>query len=286
MATSHFSVLFNLWMGSFNLWMGLMQVECLSPSLFVMYFNAIEDYFNKIDYAGINIEGRKICVLQYADDLVLIAKSKDGLQKRLNSLYSYCAQNKMTVNTAQSKAMHFTKKINKINERNTVYYGTSSLEWVAEFKYLGIIIAQNNTFGRALKNLCQQSKRAQAVLDLHIHRHPTLSVDHIMRLFDILIRPILTLDCEIWGVGNYDVIEKVYLNFVKKLLGVKPNTNITMLYAESGSFPFSIYIRKTVINYWLKIMNSGQQSLPGIVLLHYVQQLGTKLDNQNQTDTL
>ena len=88
-------------------------------------------------------------------------------------------------------------QINKINKRNTMYYGTSSLEWVVEFKYLGIIIARNNTFGRALEHLCQQSKRAQAVLDLHIHRHPTLSVDHIMRLFDILIRPILTFDCEI-----------------------------------------------------------------------------------------
>ena len=161
--------------------------------------------------------------------------------------------------------MHFTKKTNKINERNTVYYGTSSLEWVVEFKYLGIIIAQKNTFRRALDHLCQQSKRAQAVLDLHIHIHPTLSVDHIMRLFDILIRPILTFDCEIWGVGNYDVIEKLYLNFVKKLLGVKPNINTAMLYAELGSFPLSIYIRKTLVKYWLKIMNSGHHSLPGIV---------------------
>ena len=89
-----------------------------------------------------------------------------------------------------------------------------------EFKYIGIIIKQNNTFWRALENLCQQSKRAQAVFDLHIHRHQTLSVEHIMRLFDILIRPILTFDCQIWGVGNYDVIEKEYIIFVKKLLGV------------------------------------------------------------------
>ena len=92
---------------------------------------------------------------------------------------------------------------------------------MVEFKYLGIIIAQNNTFGRALDHLCQQSKRAQAVLDFHIHRHPTLSVDHTMRLFDILIIPILTFDCEIWGIGNNDVTEKLYLYFVKKLLGVK-----------------------------------------------------------------
>ena len=38
-----------------------------------------------------------------------------------------------------------------------------------------------------------------------------------------------------------------------------------MLYAELGSFPLSIYIRNTLIKYWLKIMNSGHHSLPGIV---------------------
>ena len=46
--------------GTFNLWMGLMQGECLSPSLFAMYINDIEDYFNKRDYAGITIEERYV----------------------------------------------------------------------------------------------------------------------------------------------------------------------------------------------------------------------------------
>ena len=88
---------------TFNLWMGLMQGECLSPSLFAMYINDIEDYFNKIDNAGITIKGRKIWVLKYADDLFFIAISEDGLQKSLNSLYSYCTQNKLTANTSISK---------------------------------------------------------------------------------------------------------------------------------------------------------------------------------------
>ena len=45
--------------GNFNLWMGFMQGECLSPSLFAMYINDIEDYFNKIYCAGITIGRRK-----------------------------------------------------------------------------------------------------------------------------------------------------------------------------------------------------------------------------------
>ena len=71
--------------------------DSLSLSLFAMYINDIEDYFNKIDNAGITIEGIKISVLKYADDPVLIAKSEDVWQKSLNPLYSYCAQNKLTI---------------------------------------------------------------------------------------------------------------------------------------------------------------------------------------------
>ena len=37
---------------------------------------------------------------------------------------------------------------------------------------------------------------------------------------------------------------------------VKPNTNTAVLYAELGSCPLSFYIRKTLIKYWLKIINS------------------------------
>ena len=68
-------------------------------------------------------------------------------------------------------------------------------------------------------------------------------IDHIMRLFDILIRlilsfdrPILTFDCEVWGVGNYYVIEIVYLNFVTKLLCVKLTQTQHFFYAELCRF--------------------------------------------------
>ena len=51
-----------------------------------------------------------------------------------------------------------------------------------EFKYLGIRIKRIHYFGDALRNLCLQSKRAHNVLNVHILIHPTLSVEHILRL--------------------------------------------------------------------------------------------------------
>ena len=81
-----------------------------------------------------------------------IAKREDGLQKILHSLYSFCARYKLTVNTSKSKIMHFSKMNNK---RDMIYYGTSPLEWVDEFKYLGIkyMVRRNFTtrVGRLIK---------------------------------------------------------------------------------------------------------------------------------------
>ena len=77
-----------------------------------------------------------------------------------------------------------------------MHNGTSPLERVDESKYLGIRIKRNSTFGSAIANLCLQSNWAQSVLDFNVLRHPERSFDYILRLFDILIRPILIIDCE------------------------------------------------------------------------------------------
>ena len=64
--------------------------------------------------------------------------------------------------------------------------------------------------GSELENVCPQNKISQSVLYLHILRHiMTHSVDHILRLFDLLIRTMLTFVCEVWGVENCDLIDKV-----------------------------------------------------------------------------
>ena len=56
---------------------GLMQGECLSPTLFSFYLNDLEKRMNGIDEMGVVMNGRKIALLKYADDLVLINRSSE-----------------------------------------------------------------------------------------------------------------------------------------------------------------------------------------------------------------
>ena len=100
--------------------------------------------------------------------------------------------------------MCFTKK------RPTVLpilsYGENQLEWVTEFKYLGVTFSHRNTLVDGLEVLCQQAHKAQSVVDLHILKHETVSVQYIFNLFDILVKPILTYGSE--GYGHLKFIKK------------------------------------------------------------------------------
>ena len=81
-----------------------------------------------------------------------------------------------------------------------------------------------------------------------------------MDLFDKYISPILNYSSEVWGFHKAIEIERVHLNFCKRLLGVKKSTQNDFIYGELGRFPMQLYRFIRIINYWLKIV-TGQKSL-------------------------
>ena len=71
-------------------------------------------------------------------------------------------------------------------------------------------------------------------------------------------------DSEVWGVGNCGEIDKYFGGFLKKLLRVKQSTNTSMIYAETKSFALSVSVKLSIVKYWLKVINSGDNQLnPG-----------------------
>ncbi len=244
---------------AFPLNVGVMQGECLSPSLFSLYINDIVKCMDNIAAMGVSLSDSKITVLKYADDLVLLSTTSDGLQQGLNELKLFCVENMLTVNTEKSKVMCFTKKA--LNQTPTLRYGSNVLDWVDDFKYLGVTFSKNNTFVNGLELLCEQARKAQVVLDLHVLKHKTLSVKYILELFDTLVKPILLYGSEVYGINNYKAIDTFYLRYIKHLLNVKPSTNTCMVYAEVGRYPLSIDIRLNMIKQWIKIINSDKEKL-------------------------
>ena len=66
--------------------LGLKQGCPLSPLLFNLYINNITQYLQPTEEDSIQLQGEKVTHFMYADDLVIVSSSKEGLQEKLNNL--------------------------------------------------------------------------------------------------------------------------------------------------------------------------------------------------------
>ena len=79
----------NLYTDWFQIFNGVRQGDTLSPTLFSFFINDLASELKELGL-GIDINGTKICILLYADDMVLIANSEAELQSMLNVMYQWC----------------------------------------------------------------------------------------------------------------------------------------------------------------------------------------------------
>ena len=77
--------------------LGVRQGECLSPLLFSLFLNEIEEHFIISGAEGLDIHMFKTFMLLYADDIIVFSNSPEELQKSLNILSVYCKRWKMSI---------------------------------------------------------------------------------------------------------------------------------------------------------------------------------------------
>ena len=91
--------------------MGVKQGDPPSPFFFNIYMNDLcSDLLNSNNIYTPKISDLAIPCLFWADDLVLISESKEGLQQHLNVLEKYCKDWKLSVNTDKTQVVIFNKK--------------------------------------------------------------------------------------------------------------------------------------------------------------------------------
>ena len=61
-----------------------------------------------------------------------------------------------------------------------------------------------------------------------------LNTEKMLSLFDTYFGSVLNYGCEIWGCHYGKVVEKVQLQYLKTLLGVKKIYNSSVVYCETG----------------------------------------------------
>ena len=233
--------------------LGVRQGECLSPLLFSLFLNDIEEQFSHSGVEGLDLDLFKIFMLLYADDIVVFANNAEQLQAGLDVLSEYCARWKLKVNVSKTKILVFRK--GGMLPRNLVFtYDNEPLEIVKSFKYLGIVFTTGGSFSETQSTLAGQAQKAIFKLNKYMYKFTFITPKHKLELFDKLVSPILSYASEVWGFCQANAIERVHMQFCKKLMGVKKTTQNDSVYGELGRTCYTTKRYLIIIKYWLKLL--------------------------------
>ena len=105
---------------------------------------------------GVNIGGRRIKCIRFADDMALLAEYERILKNMLMALNERCEDYGLKINISKTKAMVIGRKPKKIDIR----IKSESIEQVDSFKYLGCNISSSMKSYQEAKQRIAMAKEA------------------------------------------------------------------------------------------------------------------------------
>ena len=119
---------------------GVRQGCVLSPTLFSLYTEELAVRLRRMN-AGVRVGRDKICILLYADDVVVMSESAEEFQSILDVVDGYGKDFGVRFSSEKSKVMIVN---GSEDERNATWkLGETELEQTNEYKYLGVWMSPN-----------------------------------------------------------------------------------------------------------------------------------------------
>ena len=248
---------------------GLKQGDNLSPILFNIYINDLPENISQGKTDPVYLLDQEVNCLLWADDLILLSRSPEGLQQCVRNLTDYCQKWKLEMNMKKTKVMTFNKS-GKIIKSIRIFANNTLLKNVKEYTYLGFTVTPSGTLTHGINNLIDKAKRAWFSFKNIFYKSKSKNINTYTVLFDYVVKPILLYGCEIWGINlkTEDLagidkcsIEKFHLRVCKNILGVHRGTSNIGTLAEIGRYPMACDIHKRMVRYLLRFNTQSDTTL-------------------------
>ena len=238
---------------------GVKQGCILSPLLFNIFLSDIVDQIVTENCRPLQIDESQNSCLLWADDVVLMSQSEEGLRNMFSALSLYIVENKMAINVKKTKCMIFNKTGQF--KRRSYPLQNGNIETTKTYKYLGFIFTPSGEISSGLRDLKERATRAYQKLKhkmgAYFRLHPLTTIS----LFDSLVKPILLYSSDFWGclkMPKNNPIENTYMAFCKTLLGVQKHTSNIGTLLELGAVPIMFYGIKNCLKNWYRIHKKNE----------------------------
>ena len=215
--------------------------------------------------------------LLFADDLVILSETKEGLQNSMDNLGVFCDNWKLTLNIDKTKSMVIQQKSSHQND-SFISYKNNMLQNVTEYRFLGSLLKNNGNLNHSLEDLANKGRKVLFSMKAKTSSLRNIPIEVSNNLFDKLVRPVLTYNSEIWFMDSYistfsasaradanntqcDVLslaekypfEKVHSKFCKSVLGLKKTASNIGARTDLGRFTLDAFIKSQTLMYYHRL---------------------------------
>lgn len=276
----------------FQSFMGVKQGDPLSPTLFGAFIEVLPEFISlyrmlHIRRAGytdsyledpVALGGEMLVYLLFADDLTLFANSLKDMQTLLVTLAHFCEHLGMEVNIAKTVCMFFCHEDNYEAVRNNVdshplYFNGQIVKFEDSFKYLGILFHCTGKSSLHTDTLAGAGRKALFALMSCFRNIKYLTPDLQIRLFMSKVLPVITYNCQVWGVELLDLpsnsstvlypqnaLEKIFTDFLRYITGASRTCSNWVLVQECECDFVQTHIACCIASFWNSMIKADPVS--------------------------
>ncbi|XP_048487054.1 uncharacterized protein LOC125490781 [Plutella xylostella] len=231
-----------------------------SPDLFNLYVNELIVGLRSTK-VGCHVGGVCMNNLSYADDMVLLSPSINGLQKLLSVCENYANSHGLKYNVSKTEMLVFRAGRGPERVPEVVLNG-APVRVVQRFKYLGHILTED------LRDECdiERERRALSIrCNMLARRFHRCSSDVKITLFKAYCQNMYT--CHLWIKYTRRAMSTMrvqYNDAYRTLMRLPRFCSASSMFAEAGVPDFFAVLRSRIASFWSGLSSSGNAILNAV----------------------
>ena len=238
---------------------GVKQGDSLSPVLFLIFVNDLAKELTRMN-KGIDVNGKRVPILMYADDIVLLSDNEDDLQSMLCHIETWCKKWLMKVNLDKTKIVHFRKQ-NRERSDYKFMFDNQIVQYTEVYKYLGIYFDEFLQFKCNEDELAKSGSRALGSIICKLKQNECMGYETYTKCCTSCVDPILTYSSEITGYTKGIRLAQIQDRAARSFLGLHKFSPKAAVKAEVGWIDLQVKRKISMLRYWNKLLQMPDSRL-------------------------